>query len=254
MSIAIEKIPPADRISLKEKIGYSLGDAASNFYWKTFEFFLMIFYTDVFGISAAAVGTMLLVTRLADAVADPVDGSDRRPDEDALGPLPALCSVVRAPAGRGRRADLHHAQPRQRRQAGVRLRHLQPPDVPLHRGEHPLHRAHGRDDAELAGTHFHLLDPLHRRLHGGRFRPVLHAEAGRSSSATATTRAAGSSPWCCTAFWQRLCLCFASPAHASASPRLRSRNRTSSAIWAIFSAAGRGWSWWGCCSWFWPRS
>ena len=75
MSIATEKIPVADRISLKEKIGYSLGDAASNFYWKTFEFFLMIFYTDVFGISAAAVGTMLVVTRLADAVADPVMGA-----------------------------------------------------------------------------------------------------------------------------------------------------------------------------------
>jgi GPH family glycoside/pentoside/hexuronide:cation symporter len=71
----IEKIPLADRISLKEKVGYSLGDASSNLYWKTFEFYLMIFYTDVFGISAAAVGTMLLVTRLADAVADPVMGS-----------------------------------------------------------------------------------------------------------------------------------------------------------------------------------
>jgi GPH family glycoside/pentoside/hexuronide:cation symporter len=65
----------ADRISLKEKIGYSLGDASSNLDWKTFEFYLMIFYPDVFGISAAAVGTMLLVTRLADAVADPVMGS-----------------------------------------------------------------------------------------------------------------------------------------------------------------------------------
>ena len=75
MFTASEQIPVADRISLKEKIGYSLGDAASNFYWKTFEFFLMIFYTDVFGISAAAVGTMLVVTRLADAVADPVMGA-----------------------------------------------------------------------------------------------------------------------------------------------------------------------------------
>jgi GPH family glycoside/pentoside/hexuronide:cation symporter len=65
----------ADRISLKEKIGYSLGDASSNLYWKTFEFYLMFFYTDVFGISAAAVGTMLVVTRLADAFADPVMGS-----------------------------------------------------------------------------------------------------------------------------------------------------------------------------------
>jgi glycoside/pentoside/hexuronide:cation symporter, GPH family len=75
VSKTIEKIPLADRISLKEKVGYSLGDASSNLYWKTFEFFLMIFYTDVFGISAAAVGTMMLVTRLADAVADPVMGS-----------------------------------------------------------------------------------------------------------------------------------------------------------------------------------
>jgi GPH family glycoside/pentoside/hexuronide:cation symporter len=75
VSAATEKIPLRDRISLKEKIGYSLGDAASNLYWKTFEFFLIIFYTDVFGISAAAVGTMLLVTRVADAVADPVMGA-----------------------------------------------------------------------------------------------------------------------------------------------------------------------------------
>jgi len=68
-------IPLKDRISLKEKVGYSLGDAASNLYWKTFEWYLMFFYTDVFGISALAVGTMLMVTRLADAVADPVMGS-----------------------------------------------------------------------------------------------------------------------------------------------------------------------------------
>jgi GPH family glycoside/pentoside/hexuronide:cation symporter len=68
-------VPLEDRISLKEKIGYSLGDAASNLYWKTFEWYLMFFYTDVFGISALAVGTMLMVTRMADAVADPVMGS-----------------------------------------------------------------------------------------------------------------------------------------------------------------------------------
>jgi GPH family glycoside/pentoside/hexuronide:cation symporter len=66
---------PADRISLKEKVGYALGDSASNLYWKTFEFFLVIFYTDVFGISAAAVGTMLLVTRVTDAVTDPIVGA-----------------------------------------------------------------------------------------------------------------------------------------------------------------------------------
>jgi glycoside/pentoside/hexuronide:cation symporter, GPH family len=68
-------LSPTGRISFGEKVGYSLGDAASNLYWKTFEFYLMIFYTDVFGVSAAAIGTMLLVTRLADAVADPVMGA-----------------------------------------------------------------------------------------------------------------------------------------------------------------------------------
>jgi GPH family glycoside/pentoside/hexuronide:cation symporter len=64
-----------ERVSITEKIGYALGDSASNLYWKTFEFFLVIYYTDVFGISAAAVGTMLLVTRVLDAVADPVMGA-----------------------------------------------------------------------------------------------------------------------------------------------------------------------------------
>jgi len=69
------KVPAEDRISLMEKIGYSFGDSASNLYWKTFEWYLMFFYTDVFGISGAAAGIMLVVTRLADAVADPVMGS-----------------------------------------------------------------------------------------------------------------------------------------------------------------------------------
>jgi len=67
--------PAGGRLSFGEKVGYSLGDAASNFYWKTFEFFIIFFYTDVFGISAGAVGTMMLVTRIMDAVADPIMGS-----------------------------------------------------------------------------------------------------------------------------------------------------------------------------------
>lgn len=62
------------RLSLKEKIGYSLGDTASNLFFQTFIVFLPIFYTDVFGISAAAMGTMFLVTRIWDAVNDPMMG------------------------------------------------------------------------------------------------------------------------------------------------------------------------------------
>ena len=61
-------------IMLKEKIGYGLGDMASSMFWKLFGSYLMIFYTDVFGMPAAAVGTMFLVTRVWDSAFDPVVG------------------------------------------------------------------------------------------------------------------------------------------------------------------------------------
>lgn len=64
----------AGRLGISEKIGYGLGDTASNFFWKLFEYFLVFFYTDVFGISSKATGTMLLVTKIWDAVNDPIMG------------------------------------------------------------------------------------------------------------------------------------------------------------------------------------
>ncbi len=60
------------RLGMVEKIGYAGGDFASNLYWRTFDLFLLMFYTDVFGIPAAAVGTMMLVTRIIDAFTDPL--------------------------------------------------------------------------------------------------------------------------------------------------------------------------------------
>lgn len=68
-----------EKLSFREKAGYALGDTASNLYWKTCEFFLLFFYTDVFGIGAGTVATMFLVTRLWDAINDPLMGiiSDR---------------------------------------------------------------------------------------------------------------------------------------------------------------------------------
>ena len=61
-------------ISVKEKIGYGLGDTASVLYWQTISLYLLYFYTDVFGISAAAAGTMILITRIWDGVNDPMMG------------------------------------------------------------------------------------------------------------------------------------------------------------------------------------
>jgi len=61
-------------IALKEKVGYGFGDMASSMFWKIFGMYLAFFYTEVFGIPAAAAGTMFLVTRVFDAVTDPLMG------------------------------------------------------------------------------------------------------------------------------------------------------------------------------------
>ena len=67
------------KINLKEKIGYGFGDAASSMFWKIFGMYSLFFYTDVFGITAAAAGTMFLVARLWDSFFDVFVGiiSDR---------------------------------------------------------------------------------------------------------------------------------------------------------------------------------
>jgi glycoside/pentoside/hexuronide:cation symporter, GPH family len=61
-------------LKLKEKIGYGFGDAASSMFWKLFGMYIMFFYTDIFGIPAAVVGTMFLITRVGDAIIDPLIG------------------------------------------------------------------------------------------------------------------------------------------------------------------------------------
>ena len=65
---------PHERLSFKENFGFALGDTASNFFFQTFSIFLLYYYTDVFGIDAAVAGTMFLVTRLWDAINDPIMG------------------------------------------------------------------------------------------------------------------------------------------------------------------------------------
>jgi sugar (glycoside-pentoside-hexuronide) transporter len=62
------------RISLKEKIGYSLGDAAANFIFQTLLALQLSFYTDTFGLTAAQAGTLFLVVGLGAACLNPVMG------------------------------------------------------------------------------------------------------------------------------------------------------------------------------------
>ena len=63
------------RLGWGEKLGFGLGDLGFNLYWTTVASFLAAFYTDVFGISAAAAGTMIFATRIIDAITDPVMGA-----------------------------------------------------------------------------------------------------------------------------------------------------------------------------------
>lgn len=59
---------------LKEKIGYGFGDMASSMFWKVFSYYLPFFYANIFGISLIDTGVLLLVTRIWDAVSDPMMG------------------------------------------------------------------------------------------------------------------------------------------------------------------------------------
>lgn len=63
------------RVSMVEKVGYASGDFACNLIYATVSTYLLFFYTDVFGLSAAAAGTMFLVVRVVDALADPFIGT-----------------------------------------------------------------------------------------------------------------------------------------------------------------------------------
>ena len=63
-----------DRISVKEKICYAAGDASANIAWRGVSAFLFIVYTDIFGLSPASVGTLMLVARLGDGISDVVMG------------------------------------------------------------------------------------------------------------------------------------------------------------------------------------
>ncbi len=72
-------IEKSQKVSLMEKIGYSLGDGSANLIFQMMMMFQLMFYTDVFGIKATAAGMILLVARVADAFIDPLVGilSDR---------------------------------------------------------------------------------------------------------------------------------------------------------------------------------
>ena len=62
------------KISTRESLAYGFGDVANNMTYTFLNIYLLIFYTDVFGISPAEAATLFLVARIWDAINDPIIG------------------------------------------------------------------------------------------------------------------------------------------------------------------------------------
>jgi GPH family glycoside/pentoside/hexuronide:cation symporter len=74
-SAPLQAAPESTRLSWTERIAYGFGDVGSCLYFAIFMNFLAYFYTDIYGISAGAVGTMLFVVRTYDWIKDPIMGA-----------------------------------------------------------------------------------------------------------------------------------------------------------------------------------
>ena len=92
------------RTKLSEKIGYGFGDMSSSMFWKIFSYYLPFFYSNIFGLSLVDAGVLVLVTRIWDAVSDPMMGviSDRtntkwgkyRPYLLWVAPFFSICGIL----------------------------------------------------------------------------------------------------------------------------------------------------------------
>ena len=61
-------------VRISEKVGYGLGDMSSSMFWKVFSYYLPFFYSNVFGLSLVDAGVLVLITRIWDAISDPMMG------------------------------------------------------------------------------------------------------------------------------------------------------------------------------------
>ncbi|NVE94214.1 MFS transporter [Altererythrobacter lutimaris] len=94
---------PSEPVKLREKLGYGVGDLASGLILPFFGYYLLYYFVDLGGLAPAAIGLMLLVTKLIDAVTDPMMGaiSDRTRTRWGryrpyllFGPIPLALSIV----------------------------------------------------------------------------------------------------------------------------------------------------------------
>ncbi len=78
------------KLSVTEKVGYSLGDLAANLIFQTLMTFLAFFYTDVYQIPAAAAATIIFIGGLIGACFNPIMGIIADRTQSRWGKLQAL--------------------------------------------------------------------------------------------------------------------------------------------------------------------
>ncbi|WP_419955175.1 MFS transporter [Neobacillus niacini] len=67
--------PVSHKVGTMERVGFGFGDLAINFAWASMGMFIVYFYTDVVGVGAALVGTILLLSRFLDGISDVAMGA-----------------------------------------------------------------------------------------------------------------------------------------------------------------------------------
>jgi hypothetical protein len=95
-------------LTIREKFGYGLGDMASNIVYQAVINVLMYFYTDVYGIEAAAAGTLMIVVRLFDAITDPIMGAVADRTRTRWGRYRPVDALDRRSLRHSRRRRVHH--------------------------------------------------------------------------------------------------------------------------------------------------
>ncbi|STR48677.1 GPH family transporter [Klebsiella oxytoca] len=97
-----------NKLSVKEKIGYGMGDAGCNIIFGAIMLFVNYFYTDIFGLAPALVGVLLLSVRVIDAVTDPIMGAMADRTRSKYGRFSPVAPVDRFPVRAVQRPDVYH--------------------------------------------------------------------------------------------------------------------------------------------------
>ncbi len=98
-----------NRLSIKEKIGYGMGDAGCNIIFGAIMLFVNYFYTDIFGLAPALVGVLLLSVRVIDAVTDPIMGALADRTRSKYGRFRPWLLWIAFPLRPVQRADVHYS-------------------------------------------------------------------------------------------------------------------------------------------------